>query len=64
MKTDDLTGFGIIVGIIVWIAAIFLVAIKAQSSCPSVFLTSIVAVGMLAPAWAATHMASSLKPKK
>lgn len=62
-NNDHLTGLGVIVGIVVWFLAVLYGASVSSRPC-SPILTSIIAVGMLAPAWIAAHLVSSLKPKK
>ena len=64
MDNKDLSNIGILSGVIAWFVIIFIMAAQTHNKCPSVILTSILAVGFIAPAWIAAHLVSSIFPKK
>lgn len=64
MDKDDLNGIGLIAGVIVWFGCVLIIAAQTRYSCPSSILTSILSVGMLAPAWLAAKIVSAVFPSR
>ncbi len=64
MDNKNLSKIGVIAGVIAWFVFIIGLAAQTHNTCPSVFLTSIVAVSFIAPAWFAAHIVSDIFPNK
>jgi hypothetical protein len=64
MNNYKISNVGFICGLIVWFGIIFYFAAQTMYTCPSVILTSIIAVGMLAPAWVVAILVSNTFNKK